>query len=138
MKPIQRNLKEYKYITIWTEDDDDILISSYQPKLKVDIDIARELVASRLDYSNGKPKFTLIDFTNIGTATKEARGYMNDPNGGLKGVLGGAFLANNAVATLFINLFLKINKPPIPARFFTKKEDALDWLQMVKSKKAIL
>ena len=134
MKPIQRNLREYKYITIWTEEDDDILISSYQPKLKVDIDIAKELVASRLDYSGGKPKFTLIDFTNVGSATKEAREYMNDPNGGLKGVLAGAFLANNAVATLFINLFLKINKPAIPARFFTKKEDAINWLQSIKSK----
>jgi hypothetical protein len=138
MKPIQRNLKEYKYITIWIEDDDDILISSYQPRLKVDIEIARELVNSRLDYANGKPKYTLIDFTNVGSATKEARDFMNDTEGGLKGVLGGAFLANNAVATLFINLFLKINRPPVPARFFTNKEDALNWLKKIKSPKAVL
>jgi hypothetical protein len=138
MKPIQRNLKEYKYITIWMEEDNDILISSYQPKLNVDIAIARELVSSRLEYANGKSKYTLIDFTNVGSATKEARDFMNSPDGGLKGVLGGAFLANNAVAALFINLFLKINKPPVPARFFTSKEDALTWLKKIKSERAIL
>jgi hypothetical protein len=138
MKPIRRNVKQYEFITIWLEEEDDILISTYRPGLKVDIDIAHSLVNSRLDYAGGQPKFMLIDFTNVGTATREARLYMNDPNGGLKGVLAGAFLANNAVATLLINLFLKINKPSVPARFFTDKTDAINWLKRLKTEREIL
>lgn len=136
MKPIRKNLKEYQYITIWTEDDDDILLSIYrQSNLKMDIDVARSLIESRLDYSLGKPIYTLIDVTNVKSTTKEARDYMNSPDGGLRGILAGAFLSNNVVATLVINLFLKVNPPPIPAKFFTNKEEALKWLKRIKGEK---
>ena len=129
---MQKNLKEYKYITIWTEDDEDILISSYKPHLEIDVEIARDLVRCRLDYSNQKSKYLLIDFTNVKSVTKEARDYMNSPEGGLKGILGGAFLSNNAVAAFFVNLYFKINKPSIPARFFSDRSEALDWLKKMK------
>jgi hypothetical protein len=134
----KRNLKEFKTTTFWIEDDDDILFFKYATKLEIDLSIAKEIIASRLDYTNNRPMFTLIDFSNVKSTTKEARDYMNDPEGGLKGILGGAFLSNNAVATLFINLYLKINKPSVPAKFFTNREEALDWLMTIKSKKAVL
>jgi len=135
MKVQQKNRKSYPYITVWTEEDqDDILISSYQPGLHVDINIARDLINSRLDYCQGKPMYVLIDFTNVKSVTKEAREYMNHPEGGLKGVLGGAFLSGNVVATLFVNLYLKLSAPVIPAKFFTKRADAITWLKELKEK----
>jgi hypothetical protein len=42
------------------------------------------------------------------------------------------------VSTLFINLYLKVNNPAIPARFFTSKEDAVKWLKKIKAEKAQL
>jgi hypothetical protein len=59
---------------------------------------------------------------------------MNSPEGGLKGILGGAFLSNSVVSNVVINLFLKISKPSVPAKFFTKKEDALNWLKELKAR----
>jgi hypothetical protein len=132
MRTLQKDVKEYKYITIWVEEDKDILISTYLPGLEVDLAIAQDLVRCRLDYSNGAPRYTLIDFTNIKGANKEVRDYMNSPEGGLKGILGGAFLSNNVVSNVFINLYLKINRPVVPAKFFTKKEDAINWLKNLK------
>jgi hypothetical protein len=134
----KKEIKEFKTTTFWMEDDPDVLFFLYAPKLEIDITVAKEIINSRLDYTGGRPMFTLIDFSNVKSVTKEARDYMNDPEGGLKGILGGAFLSNNAVSTLFINLYLRINKPSVPAKFFTKKEDALAWLRVVKSKKAVL
>jgi hypothetical protein len=130
---MQVNKKEYEYITIWTEEENDILISTYQPGLSVDLDIAMELVKCRLDYSQGKPMYLLIDFTNVKSVTKEARDYMNSPEGGLKGIIGGAFLSNNVVATVFINLYFRINKPTVPAKFFNNKEEAIIWLKKLKN-----
>jgi hypothetical protein len=131
--------KEYDHIIVWTEDSSpDILFGSYSPKLEIDINIAKELVMNRIEFSEGRPSFALIDFSNVKSVTKEARDYMSDPEGGLKGVLGGAFLSNNPVATLFVNLYFKINKPAIPSKFFTDKEEALKWLKKIKSMKAIL
>ena len=130
----KRDYREYKYTFFWKEEEDDILFFKYSPNLEMDISIAREIVKDRLEYSKGKPTYTLIDGTNIKSATKETRDYMNSPEGGLKGILGGAFLSNSMVSTVVVNLFLKISKPSVPAKFFTKKEDALAWLKELKKK----
>src|SRR5580765_8450990 len=109
--------KKYKHITIWADDSyPDTIFGIYSPKLEIDIRIAKELVDNRLDFTQGKPVYTLIDFTNVKSVTKEARDYMNSPEGGLRGLIGGAFLSNNVVATLFVNLYLKVNNPTIPAK----------------------
>ena len=128
-----REHKEYETASFWKEGDDDILLFKYSPKLEMTIDTAKEIVRSRLEYCHGVSMYVLIDATNIKSVTKEARDYMNSPEGGLKGVLGGAFLSNNVVATLVINLFLKVSNPPIPAKFFTNKKEALKWLRKIKA-----
>ncbi|NJM25550.1 MAG: hypothetical protein HC859_08705 [Bacteroidia bacterium] len=128
--------QSFKYITIWTNDEHpDVLFSAYASKLEITLDIAHELIRSRLEFCDGKPMYVLIDFTNVKSVTKEARDYMNSPDGGLKGVLGGAFLSANVVATLFINLFLKVSPPVVPAKFFTNRVDALVWLQKIRIEK---
>lgn len=128
--------QSFKHITIWTNDEyPDVLFSAYASKLEITLDIARELIASRLEFCEGRPMYVLIDFTNVKSVTKEARDYMNSPEGGLNGVLGGAFLSTNVVATLFINLFLKVSPPVVPAKFFTNRVDALVWLQKIRIEK---
>jgi hypothetical protein len=134
----KKGIKQYKTTTFWMEDDPDILFFQYTPKIEIDITIAKEIINSRFDYTRGRPMYTLIDFSNVKSVTKEARDYMNDPEGGLKGILGGAFLSNNAVSTLFVNLYLRINKPTVPAKFFTRKEDALNWLKRIKMENEII
>jgi hypothetical protein len=128
----KRDIKEYGTTTFWKEEEEDIIFFKYSPKLEMSIDVAKEIVANRLEYSGGKPKYTLIDFTNVKTVTKEARDYMNNSEGGLKGILGGAFLSNNVVATLFVNLYLKVSNPSVPAKFFTDRDEALSWLKKIK------
>ena len=128
-----RDYKEYKNTFFWKEEDDDILFFKYSPKLEMNIDTAKEIVRSRLEYTGGKPMYTLIDATNLKSATKEARDYMTSSEGGLKGVLGGAFLSNSVLATLVINLFLMVSHPAIPAKFFTNKDEAVKWLRKSKT-----
>lgn len=127
--------QQFKYTSLSNEIDDDIIYATYIPKLEINLDIAHELVENRVSFSNNRPQYILIDFTNVKSVTKEARDYMNDPEGGLKGIIGGAFLSNNVVATLFVNLYLKVSNPVIPARFFTNKADAISWLKKIKSEK---
>lgn len=129
----KRNYKEYRTTSFWTAESDDIVYFKYAPKLEIDIDVAKEIVESRLHYTNGKSVYTLIDFSNVKSVTKEARDYMNSPEGGLKGILGGAFLSTSVVATLFVNLYLKISNPSVPAKFFTSEKDAMWWLRKIKN-----
>jgi hypothetical protein len=132
-----KEFKQYQNISFWKEEND-IVSFKYSPNLEITLSIAVELVKNRLEYTNGKSKFVLVDVNNIKSTTKEAREYMSDVNGGLKGILGGAFVSSNMLTTVIINLFLKINKPSVPARFFTDREDALIWLKRIKLAKTIL
>lgn len=127
------NLKEYKTTSFWMNGvDEAIIFWNYASALEMDIAIARELVQHRLEYTHGEPVYALIDVTNLRSTTKEARDFMNSRDGGLKGLLGGAFLSNNVVSTLLVNLYLKVNRPAIPARFFTDRQEALSWLLRIK------
>lgn len=127
--------EQFRFATLSRIKDDDIISATYIPKLEINLEIAKELVQNRILFSENKPHYILIDFTNVKSVTKEARDYMNDPKGGLSGIVGGAFLSNNVVATLFVNLYLKVNQPTIPAKFFTNKIDALNWLIKIKASK---
>jgi hypothetical protein len=123
--------KEYGNIS-FGKIDQDIIFFKYKPGINIDLNTAHEMVQSRLEYTNAQSVYTLIDFTNVKSVSKEARDYMNSADGGLKGILGGAFLSNNVVATLFVNLFLKVSNPSIPAKFFTNSNDAIVWLRKIK------
>lgn len=127
--------KEYGNIS-FEKVDNDIIFFKYKPSIEIDINTAKDMVKSRLDYTGGQSVYTLIDFTNVKSVTKEARDYMNSPEGGLKGILGGAFLSNSVVATLFVNLYLKVSRPSIPAKFFTNSSDAINWLKKIKVSKS--
>ncbi|HET8963675.1 MAG TPA: hypothetical protein VFM99_07250 [Chitinophagales bacterium] len=133
----KRNYKEYETVFFWKEEQDDVLFFKYAPKLEMDIEIAKKIVENRLEYTNNKPMYTVIDGSNLKSTTKEARDYMTNPDGGLKGILAGAFLANSVVTTVIINLYLTINKPPTPAKFFSNKQDALKWINEIREKNKI-
>lgn len=133
MDETKADLKEYKTATFWKKYGD-IVFFKYAPALDMDVHVAREMVASRLEYTKGEAVYALIDVTNLKSTTKEARDYMNSPEGGLRGIKAGAFLSNNVVPTLLINLYLKVSNPPVPAKFFTSEEEALKWLIKIKEK----
>jgi hypothetical protein len=125
---------ENEYVMMWIEDG--ILFSSYKEQVTIDKATAEKIVSDRMELTKGMPYYILIDFNQLKSVTKDARDYMNSPEGGLKGLLGGAFVSNNVVASLFVNLYLKVNKPPIPARFFTSKSEAVQWLKAIKQKQS--
>lgn len=122
---------ENEFVTI--EMEDDILFVHYKTPSTIDMTCAKKVVEDRLKFTEGKPCYVLTDLTDIKPGTKEAREYLCDPNGGLQGILAGAFVSDKLFSYALANLFLKINKPPIPSKIFSKKEDALKWLMEIKN-----
>lgn len=129
----KRQLKIYRYTSIWKEDDDDDIICwEYSPNIVMDINVATELVQNRMEYTGGKNVYALVDVVNVKSITKEAREYMSHPETGSRGLLAGAFISNKPVTTMLTNLFLAINKPSVPVKFFTNKDEGLKWLKKIK------
>ena len=127
---VQTSLSETKpevqtpYIRIWMEEN--ILHCAFADNLNLDLDIAKHCVAQRISFSQGIQQLCLIDMRTIRSTTKEAREYMAKEGAQL--VKAGALLIGSALTRTIGNIFLTINKPPVPSKLFTNEKDAKEWL----------
>jgi hypothetical protein len=120
-------IKKYPLVTCKTEKYSDIIFADFASNLKIDLEVAREIVANRLDFAKNKKHYVILDVSNVRDISTEAKEYMQQPNTGQKNILGIAFIASNPVSTLFANIFIKTQKD-FQAKFFSDKEDAFDWI----------
>jgi hypothetical protein len=104
-----------------------IVFAEFDAKLKVDLDIARELVSYRLNFTQNEMHYFVADMSNIRQVSAEAKEFLQSVDGGLKNILGAALIASNPVSALIANIFIKSPKN-FPARFFSNKLDANAWI----------
>ena len=97
----------------------------------VDAASAKFIAATRIRYCNEKSYPTVIDIREVKSVTKEARETLAVDEG-IKFVSACAMLINSPVSKIIGNFFLTINKPSLPNRIFTDREEALKWLQQFK------
>ena len=120
---------ENDHVKIWIEDG--ILFIEYKPKLVVNITVAKKIVEDRLKVSGQvmRPMFT--DGRNFVSIDNASLAYLKS-NEATQYVSAGAFFIDNVLQRLIGNIFITIDKPLIPAKLFTDKEKALQWLQLHK------
>jgi hypothetical protein len=99
----------------------------FNPNLKVDLAMAREIVSYRLEFTENKAHYLVVDMSNVRQVTTEAKEFMQSIEGGLKNILGAALIASNPVSALIANIFIK-SPANFQARFFSNKEDANAWI----------
>ena len=111
---------------------DDILCLTYKHG-PITIAIAKEVVAKRLELTNGEKVLLLIDDKDLKGIDREARDYLSSDNG-VEGLLAAALLSGNYFSQHLANFFLKItvNKPKIPAKVFANRTEAIKWLHEFK------
>jgi hypothetical protein len=120
-------IKKYRYASLSIETNEAIVFAEFNRSLVIDLPIAMEIVANRLEFTTNRQHYFIVDFSNVKHVSHEAKLYLQDPEGGLKNMLCSAFLASNPVSALLANIFVKTPKP-IPSRFFSNKKDALKWI----------
>lgn len=123
----------YPLITMSIEEDEDIVFVEYRHNLEVTLIYAKEIVLNRLEFTNHKAHYLVLDFSNVKSVSHEAKNYLLDPDSGTKNILGAAFIAGNPVSALIANIFIKPSKG-FPSKFFSKKKDAVNWLKEVRGK----
>lgn len=122
---------EYVYLELI----DDILYVTYKPDSIITLEAAQKVVKDRLEFVKDESKYVLAEVTNIKTSSKEAREYLNQDDGGLQGIIAGAFVSKQVYSYFILNLFLKIVKPSVPAKFFPNKKAALEWIISIRDSK---
>lgn len=118
-----------EFVEQWLEDG---VVFSIYTKKPLNIVAAKEIVQERYKLVKGKSHPTLVDYTAGMSADKESRDYLAGENG-IKYVSAGAIVIKNHIQKLLGNAFLTINRPKVPARLFTSRDEALKWLQFYKN-----
>lgn len=116
---------------VYYELQDDLLIGSYKKNLKITLPIAKEIVKTRLEFTDHKPVLAIAYNLGVASMDKQARDYLASEEG-VKGVIAGAIVLNSPVGSFIGNFYLFVGKPRIPSRIFSKKETAIKWLQQFR------
>lgn len=125
--------EKYPLVTFSTEPGSDIVFMEVPAALEVDLEKAREIVAARLQFTGDRQHYLIADTTNVQHVTVEAKEFLQQPDTGLRNIIGAAFLGSNPVATLIANIFLKTPKD-FEARFFPSREAAQEWIEEQKTR----
>lgn len=112
---------------------DDILYVTYFSGVSITLDVAKDIVKKRMEYTEGRPYPLIVTGEGLRAMDKHARDYLATDEG-TAGVLAGVLLVNSVYTEFFGNFFLRIAKPEIPTNIFTDKGKALEWLQQFKPK----
>ena len=117
---------ENDFIKLWI--DNGIMFGKYKPDVLIDIKAAKKVVEDRIRLAKGVDYPTLGFLDDLSNVTKEARDFFSHDDG-VKNMKKLALLTGSPISKMFGNFFLKISKPTIPTRLFTRQEDALVWLK---------
>lgn len=115
---------ETPYIKIWKEEG--ILYAVYPKDSEITLDIAKQIVATRLQFVQKKSYPCIIDMRNIKSATKEARTYLAEE--GSEYILACGLIVDNVITRTLAHIFLTINKPKVPTLLFSDVASAKKWL----------
>lgn len=127
---------EYRLVVCSLTEAADTIFSAFRTASSLEVTEAMEIVANRLDFAAGAKHYLVVDVSNVRGITSEAKAYLQNPEGGLKDILGAAIIASNPVSALIANIFIKTPKD-FPSRFFSNKKDALQWIDELKHKNLI-
>lgn len=113
---------------VYYELQDDLLIATYKKDLKVNIDIAREIIKERHEFTSRKPVVVLVYNQGVVRMDKKAREYLSSGDG-IKGIIAAAIVVGSPFTSFMANFFVSVNKPKMPARVFSNTMEALKWLK---------
>ena len=113
---------------------DNVLHATYKVKI-LDIESATICINTRIDNLDDYSYPIFIDATSVTKVTKEARVFLSSDYG-TKQVTAAALFIESPIAKMIGNFLINVNKPNVPTKLFTNKEDALNWLKSYPKEKA--
>lgn len=114
------------YVRLYIKDD--ILIGQYKERLHITLEIAKEIVQSRLAFTNGEKYATMIIARGITGMDKPARDYLSSAEA-TAGLIATALVINSSFQRIMGNFFISVNRTTMPVRIFTSEAGAEKWLR---------
>jgi len=118
-----------QFITMSIEEG--VLICSYAKDLVVNFEIAKAIVETRREYTEGKVYPILIDMRNIKNVETKAMKYWASKEA-YDNISRVAIYSNgNLISKIMINMWFKIDKPFKPTKFFKNVGSAKLYLKSI-------
>jgi hypothetical protein len=119
-------IAENAYVRIWKEDG--ILVVVYKKNTVIGLEVAKEITTFCKNYS-GDVSYPVLSYIQyIKVISKEAREYFACKEACEK-IIKGAVIVDSGFSRILGNIFLTIDKPAVPSKMFTNKEEAIKWLK---------
>ncbi|MEI6123373.1 MAG: STAS/SEC14 domain-containing protein [Bacteroidota bacterium] len=117
-----------EFFDIWIEDGIVFIATNFE---EYTAEMVEEGIKKRLELTKDKSFPMLGDIRKIKNFTREARQRLAQKDAGY-GTKAAAILINSRLQEAMYNFFNAIYKAPAPAKMFTDKEKAIEWLQQFK------
>lgn len=105
-----------------------VLIVAYKVGVPITLEIAKNSVKERIEFTAGRSYPVLIRDYGISVIEKEARSYFASTES-TNGISAAAFVLKSIFSVFLGNFFIKIYPPNIPVKIFGGEEDAIKWLR---------
>lgn len=111
--------------------DENLLTATFKEGLRIDLEVAKEIVAARLKFTGGKMLQVLIINHGVISMDKPARDYLASKEG-TRAIKAAAIVLRSSFGSMLGNFFLKVNRPEMPVRIFYNEIKAIRWLSKIK------
>jgi hypothetical protein len=108
--------------------EDNILIVTYKPGIRINQEVAEKIVGSRLSYTGSKQIPCMILSQGVVSMDKPAREYLASP-AATEGLLATAIIVDSHFSRFLGNFFHKVYKTQMPVKIFSSIPQAKKWLQ---------
>lgn len=129
---MKTNYIENQYAEYWIENE--MIYGVFKPGLVISIDIAQKMVRDRLKLAENVSRPAMIDIRNLVSIDGVSRKYLAGEEGSQFLTAGALIVDRNLISTFAANIFIKLDRPPIPTKLFNDSVKALKWLQKFKQK----
>lgn len=120
------NTVETEFVRLYLEDE--ILVCHYKRARLINLDMAREIVGTRLRNFGREPRPVLIYNLGVVEMDKAARRYVSSGDG-VSGIMAAATIADSNFTHYIMSLIYRMERPPMPARSFVDERRAVAWLK---------
>jgi hypothetical protein len=107
--------------------DNGILVATYKRRMLVTLEMAREIVQTRLDFTGREPRPVLVINQGVVEMDKAAREYVSSGDG-LAGIKASAIIVDQLATLIIVGFILTKEQPAIPVRTYMRRNKAMEWL----------
>ena len=108
--------------------DNGILVATYKKQKLITLEMAREIVQTRLDFVGLEPRPVLVLNEGVIQLDKGARKWVASGDG-VVGISASAVIADHPGTFFIMALIFTIERPPMPARVYRSRDRAMAWLE---------